>query len=228
MKKPSSSSNILCGLDIGTTKVATVIVRLNDEGDLSLLGLGYCLSHGLRRGIVVNLEETSIDIEQSLQEAEREAGVQVTSVWTGVAGEHIRGINSRGVIPVTRPRSEPIGEVTEIDVKRVVEAAQAIALPMDRRMIHILPQEFMVDKERGIKKPVGMAGVRLEADVHLVTAAVSSLQNIYKCCHRAGVTAREIVLEPLASAYAVLTEDERELGVVLIDLGGGPSDVAIF
>ncbi len=228
MKKPMSFSNIVCGLDIGTTKVAAIIAETNDEGDLQLRGLGHCPSHGLRRGIVVNLEETTADIERALQEAEREARVQVSSVWAGIAGEHIRGINSRGVIPVTRQRSEPIGEVTDIDVKRVVEAASAIALPMDRRMIHTFPQEFIVDKERGIKKPVGMAGVRLEADVHLVTAAVSSMQNIYKCARRAGVTVREIVLQPLASAYAVLTPDERELGVVLIDLGGGTSDVAIF
>jgi cell division protein FtsA len=228
MKKVNLSPDVLCSLDIGTTKIAAIIAEPAEGADVRILGLGCVPSRGLRRGVVINLEQTTEDIERALQIAEEKAGVRVHDVWVGVAGEHVRSINSRGAIPISKGRSEPTGEVTPADVDRVVDAARAIALPMDRRVLHVLPQEFVVDSERGIDAPVGMAGVRLEANVHIVTCAVSSAQNILTCCKRAGLSVRELVLEPLASAESVLTDDERELGVVLIDFGGGTTDVAVF
>ncbi|MBU0692437.1 cell division protein FtsA [bacterium] len=228
MKKLASQQQIICGLDIGTTKIAAVIAERADGGEPQILGMGCVPSRGLRRGVVVNLEHTASDIEEAVQFAEDSAGVAVDRVWAGLAGEHVRSVNSRGVIPVSKIRSEPTGEVTDIDVERVVEAAKAIALPMDRRILHVLPQEFIVDSECGIRAPIGMAGVRLEADVHIVTCAISSAQNIITCCKRAGLAVQNLVLEPLASADGVLTWDERELGVVLLDFGGGTTDLAVF
>lgn len=228
MKKSNPHLDILCGVDIGTTKIVTIIAEPDQENALRLLGIGCVPSRGLRRGVVINLEQTTEDIEQSLQIAEQAAGCGVNSAFVGVAGEHVRSINSRGAIPISKQRGEPTGEVAANDVDRVVEAARAIALPMDRRILHILPQEYVVDSERGIRSPVGMAGVRLEANVHIVTCAVSSAQNILTCCKRAGLTIQELVLEPLASAESVLTDDEKELGVVLLDFGGGTTDVAVF
>ena len=228
MKKLANQQQIICGLDIGTTKIAAVIAERLDEGEPQILGMGCVPSRGLRRGVVVNLEQTASDIEEAVQLAEDNAGVSVDRVWAGLAGEHVRSVNSRGVIPVSKNRSEPTGEVTDFDVERVVEAAKAIALPMDRRILHVLPQEYIVDSECGIRAPIGMAGVRLEADVHIVTCAVSSAQNIIACCKRAGLVVQNLVLEPLASADGVLTWDERELGVVLLDFGGGTTDLAVF
>jgi cell division protein FtsA len=196
MKKPAISSDLLCSLDIGTTKVVTVIAEPGSDDEIRLLGVGCVPSRGLRRGVVINLEQTTQDIERSLQQAEETAGASVHSAWVGVAGEHVKSINSRGAIPISKARSERTGEVTQGDVDRVVEAARAIALPMDRRMLHVLPQEFVVDSERGIRAPVGMAGVRLESNVHIVTCAVSSAQNLLTCCKRAGVQAMDLVLEP--------------------------------
>ena len=227
MKKLNAHHNIICGLDLGTTKIATIIAEPTEDG-LQLLGVGCVPSRGLRRGVVINLEQTTEDIERSLQQAEEQAEVSVHAVWAGLAGEHIKSINSRGAIPISKPRGEPTGEVTPQDVNRVVEAARAIALPMDRRMLHVLPQDYAVDAERGIRAPIGMAGVRLEATVHIVTCAISSAQNIMTCCKRAGLNVIELVLEPLASAASVLTKDEMELGVVLIDFGGGTTDIAVF
>ena len=228
MKKSMAHSDFLCSLDIGTTKIVTVIAEPAEGDDVRLLGVGCVPSRGLRRGVVINLEQTTEDIEKSVQEAEQQAGVAVHAVWAGVAGEHVKSINSRGAIPISKSRSEATGEVTRNDLERVVEAARAIALPMDRRMLHILPQEYVVDSERGICSPIGMAGVRLEANVHIVTCAVSSAQNIVTCCKRAGLMVTELVLEPLASALSVLTQDERELGVMLLDFGGGTTDLAVF
>ncbi len=227
MKKTTAHHNVICGLDLGTTKIATVIAEPTEDG-LRLLGIGCVPSRGLRRGVVINLEQTTEDIEQSVQQAEEQAGVGIHAVWAGVAGEHVRSINSRGAIPISKSRSEPTGEVTPQDVNRVVEAARAIALPMDRRMLHVLPQDYAVDAERGIRAPIGMAGVRLEATVHIVTCAISSAQNIMTCCKRAGLNVIELVLEPLASAASVLSKDEMELGVVLLDFGGGTTDIAVF
>jgi cell division protein FtsA len=228
MKKTLMNSDVLCGLDIGTTKIVTVIAEPADNDQVRLLGLGCVPSRGLRRGVVINLEQTTEDIERSLQQAEEQAGTRVQTVWVGVAGEHVKSINSRGAIPISHSRGVPTGEVTDADVERVVEAARAIALPLDRRMLHVLPQEYVVDAERGICSPVGMAGVRLEANVHIVTCAASSAQNIMTCCKRAGLTVQEMVLEPLASAASVLSQDEKELGVVLLDFGGGTTDLAVF
>lgn len=227
MKKTSAHHNVICGLDLGTTKIATVIAEPTDDG-LRLLGIGCVPSRGLRRGVVINLEQTTEDIEQSVQQAEEQAEVGIHAVWAGVAGEHVKSINSRGAIPISKSRGEPTGEVTPLDVSRVVEAARAIALPMDRRMLHVLPQDYTVDAERGIRAPIGMAGVRLEATVHIVTCAISSAQNIMTCCKRAGLNVIELVLEPLASAASVLSKDEMELGVVLLDFGGGTTDIAVF
>jgi cell division protein FtsA len=228
MKKMANQQQIICGLDIGTTKIAAVIAERVEDGEPVILGMACVPSRGLRRGVVVNLEHTASDIEEAVQLAEDNAGITVDRVWAGLAGEHVRSVNSRGVIPVSKNRGEPTGEVTDFDVERVVEAAKAIALPMDRRILHVLPQEFIVDSECGIRAPIGMAGVRLEADVHIVTCAISSAQNIIACCKRAGLSVQNLVLEPLASADGVLTWDERELGVVLLDFGGGTTDLAVF
>jgi cell division protein FtsA len=228
MKKNISYGDLLCGLDIGTTKIVTVIAEPAEDGEIRLLGIGCVPSRGLRRGVVINLEQTTEDIEKSVALAEEMAGATVREIWVGVAGEHVKSINSRGAIPISKLRGEPTGEVTQSDVDRVVEAARAIALPMDRRVLHVLAQEYVVDTERGIRAPVGMAGVRLEANVHIVTCAVSSAQNILTCCKRAGLSVMDLVLEPLASAASVLTKDEMELGVVLLDFGGGTTDLAVF
>ncbi|MBK6909770.1 MAG: cell division protein FtsA [bacterium] len=228
MKHSHPHQDIICGLDIGTTKIVAIIAEPNMDGEPRMLGMGCVPSRGLRRGVVVNLEQTAHDIATAIGLAQDKAGVDVDTVWAGIAGEHVKSLNSRGVIPVTRWRGEQTGEVTTADVEKVVEAARTILLPPDRRVLHVLPQEFMVDAEGGIRMPVGMAGVRLEADVHIVHCAVSSAQNIIACCKRAGVGVNDLILEPLASAESVLTEDEKELGVVLLDFGGGTTDVVAF
>ncbi len=228
MKHSISRQDILCGLDIGTTKIAAIIAEPNLHGEPHLLGMGLVPSRGLRRGVVVNLEQTASDIAEAIAIAQDKAGVEIETVWAGIAGEHVKSLNSRGVIPITRWRGEQTGEVTTGDVDKVVEAARTVLLPPDRRVLHVLPQEYMVDAEGGIRKPIGMAGVRLEADVHIVHCAVSSAQNIVACCKRAGVAVNDLILEPLASAESVLTNDEKELGVILLDFGGGTTDVAAF
>ena len=214
-------SELIVGLDIGTTKICVVVGELSPEG-VDVVGIGTSPSTGLRKGVVVNIEQTVQSIKKALEEAELMAGCEIRSVYAGIAGSHIKGFNSHGVIAVKG------GEVGPRDIERVIDAAKAVAIPLDREVIHILPQEFIVDDQRGIADPLGMAGVRLEVRVHIVTGAVTSAQNIIRSCHRAGLDVSDIVLESLASSKAMLTGEEREIGVALVDLGGGTTDLAIF
>lgn len=216
--------NEIVGLDLGTTKIAAIIAEMGDDGEVKIIGVGTSPSEGLRRGVVVNLDKTVNSIVKAVQEAELMAGIEVESVFAGIAGDHIRSINSRGVIAVSRKGNE----ITDADIARVIDQAQAVSIPMDREIIHVIPQEFIVDEQTGIKDPVGMAGVRLEAEVHIVTGAVTSAQNIYKSIERAGLRVRDLVLQPLAASYAVLDPEEKELGVALLDVGGGTTDIALF
>ncbi len=213
--------NLIVGLDIGTTKICAIVGNLTHEG-LDIVGIGTSPSRGLRKGVVINIESTVESIQKALQEAELMAGCEIKSVFAGIAGGHIRGFNSQGVIAVKNR------EVTREDINRVIDAAKALAIPMDREVIHVLPQEFIIDDQDGIKEPLGMSGVRLEAKVHIVTGAVASAQNIIKSCNRAGVNVADIVLEQLASSDAVLSADEKELGVAMIDIGGGTTDIAVY
>jgi cell division protein FtsA len=217
----SKRENLIVGLDIGTTKICAIVGAMTDEG-LDVVGIGTSPSRGLRKGVVINIESTVNAIRKAIQEAELMAGCEIKSVFAGIAGGHIKGINSQGVIAIKNR------EVTTEDVRRVIDAAKALAIPMDREVIHILPQEFIIDDQDGIKEPLGMSGVRLEARVHIVTGAVASAQNIIKSCNKAGVDVGDIVLEQLASSEAVLTPDEKDLGVALVDVGGGTTDIAIF
>ncbi len=217
-------SKYIAGLDIGTTKIAAIIAEINGSPEPTIIGVGTSPSDGLRKGVVVNLDKTIRSIEAAIEEAERMAGVQIDEVYAGIAGDHIRSINGRGVVAVAGPNNE----ITPADIRRVIDAAKAVALPIDREVLHILPQEFIVDDQHGIKDPVGMSGVRLEAEVHIVTGAITSAQNIYRSISRAGMRAMDLVLEPLASSYSVLGEDEKELGVIVMDLGGGTTDIAMF
>jgi cell division protein FtsA len=218
----SQNEDTIVGLDVGTTKICAIIGEINSEGTVDIIGLGSAPSRGLRRGIVVNIDHTVSGIKKAVEEAELMAGVRVDSVLAGISGGHIKGINSHGVIAIKNR------EVTSVDIARVVEAARAIAIPMDREVIHIQPQEFIVDDQEGIKEPIGMAGVRLEAKVHIITGAVSAAQNITRCAHRSGLRVSELVLQQMASAEAVLLPDEKELGVALVDIGGGTTDIAVF
>lgn len=213
--------NLIVGLDIGTTKICCIVGELTAEG-IDIIGIGSHPSRGLRKGVVVNIESTVSSIKKAVEEAELMAGCGISSVYAGIAGGHIKGLNSHGVIAVKD------SEVREADVKRVIDAARAVAIPMDREVLHILPQEFIIDDQDGIKQPIGMSGVRLEAKVHIVTGAATSAQNIVKCANQAGLDVNDIVLEQLASAEAVLSFDEKELGVAIVDIGGGTSDIAIF
>src|SRR4030043_194868 len=212
---------LVVGLDIGTTKICTVVGEVSD-GQVNIIGLGTCPSKGLRKGVVINIESTVHSIKKAVEEAELMAGYHLTSVYAGIAGGHIKGINSHGVIAVKNR------EIGARDVKRVLDAPRAVAIPMDREVIHIIPQEFIVDDQDGIKDPVGMSGVRLEGRVHIVTGAITSAQNIIKCANRAGLDVDDIVLEQLGSSDAVLTPEEKELGVAIIDIGGGTTDLIIF
>jgi cell division protein FtsA len=218
-----AGEDLIVGLDIGTTKVCVIIGGYNENGQLEIIGVGTTPSRGLRRGVVINIETTVRSVAAAVEAAEMMSGREVGSVYTGIAGGHIEGINSRGVVAVTgRGR-----EIAREDVDRVIDAAKAIVIPMDREVLHVIPQEFVVDDQGGIKNPIGMIGVRLEAEVHIITGAVTSAQNIVRCVNRAGFKVNDIVLEPLASSKAVLTQDEKELGVLLIDLGGGTTDVLL-
>ncbi len=210
------------GLDIGTSKVVAIVGEVTPEGDLEIIGLGSYPSRGLKKGVVVNIESTVQSIQRAVEEAELMAGCQIDSVYAGIAGSHIRSLNSHGIVAV-RDR-----EVYPQDVDRVIDAAQAMAIPADQKILHILPQEYVIDSQEGVREPLGMSGVRLEAKVHLVTCAVNAAQNIEKCIERCGLKVNDIILEQLASSYAVLTDDERELGVCLVDIGGGTTDIAIF
>ena len=217
-------NNVIVGLDIGTTKVCTVIAQRDETGNLEIKGVGTSPSHGLRKGVVVNIDATVESIKKAVEEAELMAGIEINDVYVGIAGGHIEGMNSRGVIAV----SSKGREITQSEVDRVIDAARAVVIPMDREVIHVLPQEFIVDDQDGVKDPIGMCGVRLEAEIHMVTGAVTSAQNIVKSVKRAGFGVQDIVLQPLASANAVLNEDEKELGCVLIDIGGGTTDVLMY
>jgi len=220
-----ADQKIVAGLDIGTTKITAIVAEANEDGDgIRIIGVGSAPSDGLKRGVVVNLEKTTRSIQYAVQEAERMSGRTIRSVFAGIAGDHIRGINSRGVIAVSRKDAE----IRPHDLERVIEAAKAVAIPADREILHVLPQEFIVDDQDGIRDPVGMSGVRLEAEVHIITGAASACRNVIRAAERAGLEVEELVLESLASADAVLTQDERDLGVALFDIGGGTTDVAIF
>ncbi len=223
MKKPKGPE-LIVGLDVGTTKICAVIGVPKRDGRLDIVGVGNAPSRGLRRGVVVNIDATVEAIKHAVAEAEQMAGAEVARVYAGVAGGHIRSLNSRGVVAVSSRERE----VTAADVERAVEAARAINVPQDREIIHVLPQTFMVDDADGVREPIGMSGVRLEVEVHIITAAVTSIQNVVRSVNRAGLAVQDVVLEPIASAEAVLFPDEKELGIVLIDIGGGTTDMALF
>lgn len=224
MKDLAKDDRLVVGLDIGTTKICTIVAESGNGGPPEIIGLGTSPSRGLRKGVVVNIELTVDSIKRAVEEAELMAGVEVDSVFAGIAGGHIKGFNSRGVIAISGKNRE----VTQADIDRVIDAAKAIAIPVDREVIHVLPQEFIIDDQGGIKEPLGMSGVRLEAEVHIVTGAVTSAQNLIKCINRAGLEVQDIVLQQLASSEASLTSDEKELGIILIDIGGGTTDIAVF
>jgi cell division protein FtsA len=220
-----AQEDIVVGLDLGTTKICAIIAERGVEGQVKVIGVGNHPSEGLRRGVVVDVEKTVESIKKAVGEAELMAGVEVGSVFAGIAGEHVGSANSHGLIAVGGEG----GEVSSVDRERVIEAARAVAgIASDREILHLLPQDFSVDEQRGIRNPVGMVGARLEVDVHIVTGAVTSAQNICKSVLRAGIEVRDIVLEPLASSYAVLEQEERDMGVCLVDVGGGTTDVALF
>ena len=214
--------NLLVGLDIGTSKVVAIVGKITSDRRVEIVGIGSHPSRGLKKGVVVNIESTVQSIQRAIEEAELMAGCQIHSVYAGIAGSHIRSLNSHGIVAIRDK------EVTQGDVDRVIDAARAVAIPADQKILHVLPQEFVIDNQEGIREPVGMAGVRLEAKVHLVTGAVSAAQNIIKCVRRCGLDVEDIILEQLASSYAVLTEDEKDLGVCMVDIGGGTTDIAIF
>lgn len=218
----SSDNKMIVGLDIGTSKVVAIVGAITPEGELDIVGIGSCRSNGLKKGVVVNIESTVHSIQRAVEEAELMAGCQIHSVYVGIAGSHIRSLNSHGIVAI-KDR-----EVLSQDIDRVIDAAQAVAIPADQKILHILPQEFLIDEQEGVKEPLGMSGVRLEAKVHLVSCAVNAAQNIEKCIKRCGLEVEDVILEQLASNYSVLTDDERELGVCIVDIGGGTTDIAIF
>ncbi|NOT85295.1 MAG: cell division protein FtsA [Methylococcaceae bacterium] len=222
MAKKKINRNLIVGLDIGTSKVAAIVGELNSDNEIEIIGIGSAPSRGLKKGVVVNLESTVLSIQRAVEEAELMAGCSISSVYVGIAGSHIKSLNSHGIVAIKDK------EVTQHDIDRVIDSARAVAIPADQRIIHILPQEFAIDMQDGIKEPVGMSGIRLEARVHMVTGSVSAAQNIIKCIRRCGLEVDDIVLEQLASCMSVLTDDEKELGVCLIDIGGGTTDIALF
>jgi len=215
---------LVAGLDVGTTKSCCVIAEWSPLGSLDIVGVGMSPCRGLRKGVVVNIDSTVESIKQAVSEAEEMAGAEIASVLAGIAGGHIRGLNSRGVVAVSGKHRE----VSQHDVERALDAARAINLPQDREVIHVLPQTYVVDDQDGVKEPLGMSGVRLEVEVHLVTGATNSVRNVIRSVNRAGLSVQDVVLEPLASAEAILSEEEKELGVLVIDIGGGTTDVALF
>ena len=220
-----SKKDFVVGLDIGTTKICCIVGEITEDGPnttIDIVGIGTAPSTGLRKGCVINIDTTVESITKAVEEAELMAGIEISNVYTGIAGGHIKSFNSTGIVAVKDK------EITANDVQRVIDAAKAVAIPLDREVIHIIPQEYIIDMQDGIRDPIGMSGVRLESKVHIVTGAVSSAQNIIKCANRAGLNVAEICLEPIASSEAVLTQDEKELGVILVDIGGGTSDIAIF
>jgi len=217
-----NNGRILVGLDIGTSKVVAIVAELGLEGEIDIIGIGSHPSKGLKKGVVVNIETTVESIRRAIEEAELMAGCQIEQVYAGIAGSHIRGLNSHGIVAIRDK------EVFQADIERVIDAAQAVAIPADQKVLHVLPQEYVIDEQEGVKEPLGMSGVRLEAKVHLITCAVNAYQNIEKCIKKCGLEVEDIILEQLASGDAVLTEDEKDLGVCLVDIGGGTTDIAIF
>lgn len=217
-----AEQGLIVGLDIGTSKIEAIVGEVNDDGVIEIIGIGSSPSYGLKKGVVVNIESTVQSIQRAVEEAELMAGCEIHSVYTGIAGSHIKSYNSTGVVAI-RMQETSLG-----DVERVIDAARAIAIPADQRILHVLPQEYIIDGQEGIRDPVGMSGVRLEARVHLVTGAVSAAQNIVKCIERCGLRVDDIILEQLAASYAVLTDDEKDLGICLVDIGGGTTDIAVF
>ena len=220
MKK--TDENLIIGLDIGTSKILAIVAEVKDDGAVEIIGIGHHPSRGLKKGVVANIESTVQSIRRAVEEAELMAGCQIMSVYAGIAGSHISSFNSHGVVAIRD------NEVSKSDMERVIEAARALAIPNDQKILHILPQDFIIDGQEGIREPIGMSGVRMEAKVHIITGAVSAAQNIVKCIRRCGLQADDIILEQLASSYAVLDDDEKELGVCMIDIGGGTCDIAIF
>ena len=217
-----SDRNLLVGLDIGTSKVVAIVGEIKADGALEIIGIGSHPSRGLKKGVVVNIESTVQSIQRAVEEAELMAGCEIHSVYAGIAGSHVRSLNSHGIVAIKDK------EVVQGDVERVIDAAKAVAIPADQKILHVLPQEYVIDAQEGIRDPIGMSGVRLEAKVHIVTGADSAAQNIVKCVQRCGLVVDDIVLEQLASSYAVLTEDEKDLGVCMVDIGGGTTDIAVF
>ena len=217
-----NNGRIMVGLDIGTSKVVAIVAELGLEGEIDIIGIGSHPSKGLKKGVVVNIETTVESIRRAIEEAELMAGCQIEQVYAGIAGSHIRGLNSHGIVAIRDK------EVFHADIERVIDAAQAVAIPADQKVLHVLPQEYVIDDQEGVKEPLGMSGVRLEAKVHLITCAVNAYQNIEKCIKKCGLEVEDIILEQLASGDAVLTEDEKDLGVCLVDIGGGTTDIAIF
>ncbi len=218
-KKPN---NVLVGLDLGTTKVCAIVGEVKDEGKVDIIGIGISPSHGLKKGVVVNIDSTVESIKKAVQEAEMMAGVEINAAYVGISGNHIKGMNSRGVAAIKNK------EVGPADVARAIDGARAVNIPMDQQILHVLPQEFIIDDQDGIKDPHGMSGTRLDVKVHIITGAVTAIQNIVKSCSRAGLHVNDLVLQPLASSRAVLTSEEQELGVVVVDIGGGTTDLAFF
>jgi len=222
MSKMRDSKNLIVGLDIGTSKIVAIVAEITSEGRMEIIGLGQHPSRGLKKGVVVNIESTVTAIQRALEEAELMADCKIRDVITGIAGSHIKSFNSHGMVAIKDK------EVTQADVERVIETAKAVNIPMDQQILHILTQEFIIDGQEDVREPLGMSGVRLEVKVHIVTGAVSAAQNIMKCVRRCGLEARDLILQPLASAIAVLSEDEKDLGVCLVDIGGGTTDIAVF
>ena len=221
MARKEKQKNVVVGLDIGTTKICVIVAEVHSEG-IDIVGMGLCPSKGLRKGVIVNIDGTVKAIKEAVREAELMSGIKIESVFTGIAGGHISGFNSNGVIAVKGK------EITQHDIERVIDAATAVSLPADRKVLHVIPQEFIVDGQDGIKDPLGMSGVRLEAKVHIVTGAVASAQNIVRACNKAGLNMQDIIIEQFASSEAILNKDEKELGVAVVDVGGGTTDIAVF
>jgi cell division protein FtsA len=222
MSRIKEDKNLIVGLDIGTSKIVAIVAELQPEGTLKVIGLGQHVSRGLKKGVVVNIESTMQSIQRALEEAELMADCKINNVYTGIAGSHIKSLNSHGMVKIKD------AEVTQMDVDRVIETARAIALPADQQILHILTQEFIIDGQEDVREPLGMSGMKLEVKVHIVTGAVAAAQNIVKCIKRCGIEVSDLILQPLASSLAVLTEDEKELGVCLVDIGGGTTDIAVF
>ena len=217
-----TDKQLIVGLDVGTSKVVAIVGEILSDGTVEIVGIGSHPSRGLKRGVVVNIESTVQSIQRAVAEAELMAGCQIHSVYAGIAGSHVRSLNSHGVVAIRDK------EVTAGDVERVIDAARAVSIPADQRILHILPQDFVIDGQDGIREPIGMSGVRLEVHVHIVTGAMSAAQNIVRCVERCGLKVDDIILEQIASSYAVLNEDEKDLGVCLVDIGGGTTDIAVF